>query len=534
MRSPQGAGDRGNLVVTTLGYLPDFDEDVFISYAHNDDDVYAQEPWGWVTRLHQDLEQRVRNYLGSDIRFWRDCEIRNNDDFTSKIFRRLARTATLLSVLSPSFLQREWCRRELDAFTGHAERHVGVLIDEEKSRIFKVEKMPVDREALPPAMQGTKTYRFYEPDPTQPKRLHELRPLLGGEYYRRYFEEMDELAKDIAGLLRDMARAAASGANQARSERLTVYVAEATSELDDKVGELRRDLKDRGYLVLPDGDLPYRAAGYKDKVRQCLKPAALSVHLVGAEYGFVPEGETKSNVWLQHDLAIERGVDPSFLRLIWMPGDVRSQDQRQSEFITHLQEDAGVQKGADLLTGNLEELKTVIHEKLAEIRTRQEKAQAAAVSAAASGNGGEAQKRAPDEPLRVYVMCDRVDRKSPSLVALRKCLLGQGYEPILPTESEDQGNALQMHIENLGLCDACLIYYGGGSPDWFEAKLRDLRKFLRGRQPPVVAKAVYIASPSSDHKDEVETLEAGVLRGAETFSPDLLEPFLQKLRAAGS
>jgi hypothetical protein len=104
-----------------LAYLPNFDEDVFISYAHNDDDVYAQEPWGWVTRLHQDLEQRVRNYLGSDIRFWRDCEIRNNEDFSNKIFRRLARTATLLSVLSPSFLQREWCRRELDAFTGNAE-----------------------------------------------------------------------------------------------------------------------------------------------------------------------------------------------------------------------------------------------------------------------------------------------------------------------------------------------------------------------------------------------------------------------------
>lgn len=513
-----------------MAYLPNFDEDVFISYAHNDDDVYAQEPWGWVTRLHQDLEQRVRNYLGSDIRFWRDCEIRNNEDFSNKIFRRLARTATLLSVLSPSFLQREWCKRELDAFTGNAESQAAVLVDEEKSRIFKVEKMPVDRDALPPAMQGTKTYRFYEPDPTQPKRLHELRPLLGGEYYRRYFEEMDELAKDIAALLKDMARGIAAASKEAQPERVTVYVAETTSDLDDKVGELRRDLKDRGYLVLPSGDLPYRANAYKEKVRDCLRQAVLSVHLVGADYGFVPEGETKSNVWLQHDLAMARGADPAFQRLIWMPGDVRSQDQRQGVFIAHLQEDAGVQKGADLLNGNLEELKTVIHEKLADIRKRQERAKAAA--AVASGNGGAAAKRAPDEPLRVYLMCDRADRKSPSLVALRKYLLGQGYEPILPTESEDEGTALQMHTENLGLCDACLIYYGDGSPEWFEAKLRDLRKFLRGRQPPVVAKAVYIAAPSSDHKDEVETLEASVLRGGETFVPDTLEPFLQKLRGS--
>ena len=107
-----------------VGFLPDFEEDVFISYAHNDDDIYAQEPWGWVTRLHQDLEQRVRNYLGSDIRFWRDCEIRNNDDFTKKILNRLVRTAAFLSVLSPSFIQREWCRRELDTFAGQADRQL--------------------------------------------------------------------------------------------------------------------------------------------------------------------------------------------------------------------------------------------------------------------------------------------------------------------------------------------------------------------------------------------------------------------------
>jgi hypothetical protein len=32
-----------------MGYLSNFDEDVFISYAHNDDDIYPQESLGWVT-----------------------------------------------------------------------------------------------------------------------------------------------------------------------------------------------------------------------------------------------------------------------------------------------------------------------------------------------------------------------------------------------------------------------------------------------------------------------------------------------------
>jgi hypothetical protein len=515
-----------------MGYLSNFEEDVFISYAHFDDDMFGSEECGWVTRLHQDLTQRVRSYLGSDVNLWRDCEIRNNEDFTKKILSRLIHTAAFLSVLSPSFLQRDWCKRELESFTGQAEGQMGILIAEDfRSRIFKVEKMPVERSDLPPAMQGTKTYLFYRPDPSQPQGTTELRPLFGGEYYRLYLKAMDGLAKDIAELLKSMAKLAASDANSVKPDRPIVYVAETTLDLDDKVTEVRRDLADRGFVVLPDGDLPTRADAYKDKVRDCLKQAVLSVHLVGAGYGFVPEGETKSNVWLQHDLAMERGKDANFFRLIWTPGEIASPDARQQEFITQLHDEAGVQRGADLLNGNIEELKTVIYEKLTEIRKRQNSATRQPAPAATAPATGDVPARAADDPIHVYVMCDTADRKSPSFVALRKYLLSQRCEPILPLASDGEGTALQIHIENLGLCDACLIYYGEGSSAWFEQKMSDLRKYLHGRQPPPLAKAIYVAPPSAD-KDDVETLEAIVLHGGETFSPDAIEPFMQRIRGA--
>jgi TIR domain-containing protein len=511
-----------------MGYLPNFDEDVFISYATNDDDVFPPEQSGWVTRLHQDLQQRVRNYLGADVRLWRDSEIRNNEDFTKKIMNRLVRTATFMSVLSPSFLQREWCRRELDSFASHAESQSGILVNDEGSRIFKVEKMPVERNALPQTMQGTKTYRFYQPDPAQPKRTIELRPLLGGEYYRRYFEEMDELAKDIAVLLKSMAHTAGTPRADAAMERPIVYLAETTFDLDEKLGEIRRDLKDRGHIVLPDRDLPYRADAYKEKVSDSLRQAAMSVHLIGANYGFVPEGEVKSNVWLQHDLAMARGADPNFRRLIWMPRDLSAADQRQREFATYLTEDAGTQQGADLLNGNIEELKTVIHEMLIDVRKRNEGRRQKPL---ASEPAAAAPARAADDPICVYVMCEPADRKSPQFVALRKYLLSQNCEPVLPA-TDDRGTALQIHIENLSLCDACLIYYGEGAAEWMEQKLRDLRKHVRGRQPPMLAKAIYIASPPTDHKADLETLEALVLRDGEALSAAALDPFMQRIHAA--
>ena len=501
-----------------MAYLSDFQEDMFISYAHFDDDIFGLERFGWVTQLHENLEQRVRVHLGADVRLWRDCEIRNNEEFTNKILNRLVRTGTFLSVLSPSFLQREWCRRELESFASHAGSEGGILIDEERSRIFKVEKVPVERSALPPAMQGTKSYRFYRPDREQPNRMIELRSKFEGEHSFHYFQELDGLASDIAGLLKAMAKSQVP-----EPDTLAVYLAETTSDLDGKLSELRRDLKDRGYVVLPDVDLDYRAGRYREKIRAYLGRSALSVHIVGSEYGIVPEGETKSNVGLQLELAMTQHANPSFFRLIWVPSGPSPADQRQIDFIARINNEICAQPSVDLLNGNIEDLKTVVHDRLEQIR--KEKARP-------TPPGPIAGRRNGDEPPRVYIMCERADQDSPSLAALQSYFISQGCEPMLPAFEGSESELLQVHAENLKLCDGCMIYYGQGSSAWYDAKLRDFRKYLTGRQPPVGAKAIYIALPPSDHKKRVMTLEAAVLREGDASAASAIAPFVQKVRSA--
>ncbi|HEV3037376.1 MAG TPA: toll/interleukin-1 receptor domain-containing protein [Candidatus Angelobacter sp.] len=516
-----------------MSYLAGFVEDVFISYAHNDDDTYAPERHGWVAQLHRDLEQRVAVHLGmKGPRVWRDCEIRNNEDFAQKISGRLAATATLLSVISPSFLEREWCLRELDEFASHAERSFGIRIDEEKLRIFKVEKVPVDRQFLPKTLQGTGSYKFHGPDPEHEGRVHEFRPWLGSDA-GRYFKAMDDLAMDIASVLRAMANktsaARLAGTPQSTATAPAVYIAETTADLDDVARDVRRDLKDRGYVVLPAEDLPYRAKEFREKVREFLKRSTLSIHLVGKEYGFIPEGESeKSSMWLQHELAAERANDPNFTRLIWMANGLRPSDSRQERFIHQLWDYSDGQKGADVQQGRFEDFKTTILETL---RTMREKNEQKPVN-------GEmphpvSRKRSHDEPIRIYVICDQLDRKSDHLQQLRKFLFDQKYEPFLPAEEGNaEREALQIHTDNLEICDACLVYYGAGSEKWFDAKLSDFRKILSRRQRPVLAKGVYIAPPSNESKDSLMTREAIVQRGAEQFSPESLADFLKKLREA--
>jgi len=509
-----------------MGYLPSFAEDIFISYAHNDDDAYAMEPQGWVAQLDEDLRKRVAVFLdGQKPAVWRDREIRGNEDFEEIITRRLIKTATLISIISPSFFQRKWCLRELEEFATCAERDFGVKVGE-KNRIFKVEKVPLsfERGYLPDSLQGTGSYRFYGPDPQHEGRIHEYRPKLGVDYAARYWRELDDLAQDIAMVLKQM-YARVHNADLTVEPATAIYVAEATSDLEDEAKEIRRDLKARGFKVLPEGDLPYRTKDLRTRVAEDLSRSLLSIHLIGSEYGLIPEGESqKSIAWLQSEYSIERQKKATgFARILWIPRGMAPADPRQQRFVEHLHNDSEVQQGADLTQSRLEELKTLVQEKISVIRSVDEK------KALPQAAARERKEITIDEPLRIYVICDQLDLLSSDLGDLRNYLFTHGYECILPSENGDEAEALQEHVDNLEICDACLIYYGLGSDRWFGTKLRELRKLLSRRNSPVRAKGVYVAPPTTPCKVQLQTLEAMVLRGSKTFTGTILIPFLEKL-----
>ena len=63
----KGAGGRHG--ASGMAYVPDYDHDVFVSYAHLDD----QGESAWVTNLVRHLDTEVRQRLGTkDLRIWID------------------------------------------------------------------------------------------------------------------------------------------------------------------------------------------------------------------------------------------------------------------------------------------------------------------------------------------------------------------------------------------------------------------------------------------------------------------------------
>src|SRR4051812_23241376 len=96
-----------------MAFVPDCDHDVFVSYAHVDN----QNDLGWVTTLVHHLDTELRQRLGTkDLQIWIDHRIDGNHPLTPDIMQAIRRSATLLIVMSPSYLASEWCAKERNTF----------------------------------------------------------------------------------------------------------------------------------------------------------------------------------------------------------------------------------------------------------------------------------------------------------------------------------------------------------------------------------------------------------------------------------
>lgn len=495
--------------VPKLGNKPKFEpykHDVYISYAYADDQPLSHNEMGWVSSFSKLLDIRLSQYLGrtAKIRFVRNI---TRDDFLNELSAEaIEYSATMVSILSPAYVNSDYCLQALETFQRNAhagEPNVG------RSRAIKVEKSPVHLHAQPPSLRGALGHQFYETDRLTRKPIEYSYDSI---FRNRYLAKLEDVAIDIKYWLSSKRFAAASAGGQIHYEptEQTVYLAETTSDLASYRDSLRRELQQYGFVVLPDQKLPLNAFELEKTVRDYLKRSRLSIHLIGANYGIVPEWTNRSVIQIQNDLAAERSSIAQLSRLIWMPRDLQVTEPRQQEFITHLKYDAKAQQGADLLQTSLEDLKTIAHRRLSQAAT-------AASTAAA--------KASSFSPW-IYLMCDRSDRDSVRVIT--DYFFKKGFEVTLPPIAGDVSEIIQSHKENLLNSEGGMIYYGQANKNWMLMMLNELRKIRHLRPRPFRALSLFIADPVTEYKLNFMTPEVQVIRNFGEFSPDAVETFLNK------
>lgn len=321
-----------------MGFVPGFDHDVFISYAHVDNLPSPTNEPGWVSKfvlaLGSKLPPHLRRSEGLDL--WLDKrKIRGNDLYDELIEKSLRRSAVMICVVTGGYLASTYCLKELETFIECSNPAVEIG-GRNKSRIFKVLLDDIVERDLPAPLQGSDGYRFFSKDPLTDN-VSRFRQTLETDPNQDYWNASNVLARDVAEVL---LRIKSKPEDFATTAGPVVYLAEVAENLTKNREQIKNTLDQRGMIVLPENALPTtNAKELKLKIWADLERAALTIHLLGAESGIHVKGDHRRLPKIQYEFAAEAGKGRRIPRIVWLDPDAsidNIEDQKYQTFLKTL------------------------------------------------------------------------------------------------------------------------------------------------------------------------------------------------------
>jgi hypothetical protein len=297
-----------------MGYVRDYEHDVFVSYASVDNQPPVGVDNGWVTYLVMELKRVLAEELGrsEEVAIWMDQQLAANDPITPTLLEAVGNSATIIVILSAGYLESDWCLRERNEFLARMAE-----LAEQGNRIFLVEKTAIEWNEKPLEIRDVKGKAFWYKEEER-DRIHTLgspcpRPLEEPEYYR----QVSDLARDLADQLQAM-QGDDVGTEQTPSVTgPRVVLADVTDDLVDKREEVRRYLQQHGVSVI-EKYYPSEPQAFLESFNQDLESCALYVQLLSSLTGKRPPGAEQGYPVLQFDAARSAAVDI----LQWYPPDL--------------------------------------------------------------------------------------------------------------------------------------------------------------------------------------------------------------------
>lgn len=528
-----------------MGYIAGFKHDLFISYAHIDNDPLIKGVPGWVDFFEDLLRKTLRVKLGAEIEIFRDPQLNGFETFSEQLALALEQSAVMLAVISPRYIKAEWCLWELREFQQRA--GAGRLLKVIKTSIDG-KSFQLDGQTLLARVKDVLEHRFYYEEERSGRHI-DLQPEVKNKDIPDFVDKVNAVCEDLDLLfhrLRSLpadartlpapapaspgapapvsttaavAKPAQPPVTQATAlsppaggasattvtEPVAIYLAETTKDQNEARKQIKSELLQFNYRVLPDQPLPSDAEALAGAVQQYLAQARLSVHLVGENYGTTLDGEERSIPHVQFDLAAAWAKANRLPHLVWLPPGLTPKAGQQAAFVTYVKNST-----PDLLQTRLEDLKTEIHKKL-------------------TPPPQDLWAELAGDPITVCLFCHEQDfqQVGPLFSYLK---LEEAYKVKLPLQDAEPPEKYKQLLQS---SDAVLLYYGAADEEWFGNIWRVIQKLsATGRTKPLLAKAIYIGEHITKEKDLLNSSDPLVLKNYAGFSPDALAPFVQRIRAA--
>ena len=442
-------------------FVPGFKHDVFVSYVHVDNRKYGQNV-GWVEKLVENIREALPQKLGrAQPDIWRDPRLSSSEPFPDAIRESVTHSATLLVILSESYLTSEWCQRELALFLEAAQQTGGAT-----GRIFLVRLDTLAYNRWPAAFHGLLGQQFFEQANVDAPARTLGTPAANDPGGHLYFQRLDDLSVELAKKLLQMKQAAETAAatpgrqespgSQPPDNSPAVFLAEATPDLDDLRDNIRRYLNQANIRVLPETYYDRTPQAFRTAMEADLDQSLVFVQLLGLYVGRKASDLPKGYEGLQLDVAEEKGLP--ILR--WHDPDLAVASARDQELLAR----------AEVMVMAFEEFKS-------EIVNTVKKRQAAQKLSAMEGNGA-------------YVLVNANSRDEQASQTLLQALDQQG----IGYDTADENDNIEILVDQYDF-HGLMVVYGQCEQQWAKQQVRVCRQLLLKKKQRAPVCAVYLSPP---------------------------------------
>ena len=296
--------------------VPGYEYDIFVSYSHDDNHAADERQPGWITQFCKDLEAYSKKVTGTNFVVWSDHRIDRSGPFDQQLNTYVDKSAVLLVINSPSYLNSVWCKHERIRYLKRAPTaaqdatHAPAFIVqlEHVEERFAGDQFPFGR---PPEFSKLTPYEFH----TRPDIDSAPMPFqrATNEYEKRLRQLVIKLAEKLQQM-KELASAPAPSSPDGRTpageeDQVSAFIALTTDDLDDVREKVVTHLSQFGIRILPSS---MRAMGSADEIESVIwsemTRADIFVQLLSQTRGKPLSSLSETLPILQHRLARKAGL----------------------------------------------------------------------------------------------------------------------------------------------------------------------------------------------------------------------------------
>lgn len=513
-----------------MAYIPGYTYDIFISYAHLDNMKMPGQQQGWIELFYQSLNLKLAQRIGKmdAVKIWWDSKkLDGTKLFDDTIKDGIENSALFISLLSPGYLQSDYCKKEMELFYAKSNADKTGANVGDNARMIKVLLNNIPYTELPQQFGRATGFPFFksedkddygEPldytDPAFALQLKELRDSLV-----RIFESFpkEKIAAPMvmgASLVPGPSvQPVVEAGSPVSKNGFKLYFGEVSDSLRTARKRTMSELEKSGFTIITNIPPPEEAAAHEQKLKEVLPKVDLAVHLLDQFPGREIDGTDTWYAKKQVEVSLE--LSPS--KLLWVPSDLDEnviEEENYKTFVQGIEKNNNAENKFEFIRGNKSELTRQIIEYTDAIKQSRVRKESTA---------------------RISVLLDTHFSDQQYAFTLGQALLKNNMQPYINPQEDDPRKNINLLADRISQVNKLVFLYGTVSKEWVLARMSAALQLIVTNNYAIDDFYVYLAPPnklSDDIKLNQRFLKVNVVNNSANpdLTAEMLDTFIKDMK----